>query len=197
MNIIDFNETRTTEQVFKSLLQLHEENFPAIAQSLNPPATEKEIERLEKLIGEQLPNEFHELYRLANGQQAVNQPFFHNGYEFMSISDIEANWKMMKELYDSQSGFREEGQAQGPIRDLWWHPKWIPFAFMISGDHYCIDLTPSKHGKSGQIIEFIHDDTYRNHLGFSLTDFLGEYDSGLRSQKYYMHPEWKIIVSDS
>jgi cell wall assembly regulator SMI1 len=78
---------------------------------------------------------------------------------------------------------------------LRWHPKWVPFAYMISGDHYCIDLHPAETGRVGQIIEFIHDDIPRRHLGYSIKDFLGEYETGLRNNKYFMHEEWGIIVS--
>jgi cell wall assembly regulator SMI1 len=191
---MNYQESREFEEVVSALISYHEQHFPEIAQSLNKPATDEELDELERVIQAKLPEEFRALYKVANGQQSTNRPLFHRGYEFMPIAYVIDTWKMMKELYDSEPLFREEAEnSQGAVRDLWWHPRWIPFGYMISGDHYCLDLYPSESGMEGQIIEFIHDDIPRRHLGWSINDFLGEYELGLREGRYFMHEEWSVI----
>jgi cell wall assembly regulator SMI1 len=194
-NIVTYNETREIKGVFEALVEYYKQNNPRIIESLNPPATDQDLERLEALVSAKLPDDFRALYKMANGQQNVNEPFFLYGYEFMSLRQIENTWQIMKETYDTHPDFQNEEEAQGPVRTLWWHPMWIPFADVESGDYYCLDLLPAASGKFGQIIQFTYDDIVRKHLGFSVTDFLGEYETGLNSGKYFMHPQWNIILA--
>ncbi len=194
-NVVTYSETREIKGVFDALLEFYKQNHPTILESLNPPATDQDLDHLEALVGAKLPGDFRALYKMANGQQNVNQPFFLQGYEFMSLRQIENTWQTMKETYDAHPDFQNEEEPQGPVRTLWWHPMWIPFADVESGDYYCLDLLPAASGKFGQVMQFAYDAILRKHLGFSITDFLGEYEAGLNSGKYFMHPQWNVIVS--
>ncbi|WP_196161784.1 SMI1/KNR4 family protein [Reinekea sp. G2M2-21] len=196
IEINTYEESRDIADTFGSIVSYYSEHYPEISASLNGPATETEISDLEALIGKELPSDFKALYRLANGQQDKNQPFFQNGYDFMPISAIRVNYEMMLDLYNSNSQFREVYGNSGAITDVWWKPDWIPFGYMISGDHYCIDMSPGPTGTEGQVIEFIHDDSIRYHKGLSINDFLGDLDIGLRSGKYFKHPEYEIITDE-
>jgi len=87
-NMTTYQESRAIEKVVADLIAYFDQEFPKIAESLNPPATDDQLGELEKVIGAKLPADFRTLYKIANGQEPVNEPFFHNGFEFMSIEHI-------------------------------------------------------------------------------------------------------------
>ncbi len=189
-----YEEPRPLAQTYADLITFLQEAHPELVADLNPPATDAQLDALEALIGQRLPEDFRQLYRLANGQRQGATPLFQEGYAFLSLDEVSENWLLMKSLYDDKQGFWENDTPQGAVKDRWWHPSWIPFALMISGDMYCIDLDPASGGQVGQVLELIHDDTGRAHLGFSLNDFLGSYEQGLREGTYWYHPEWDAFV---
>ena len=180
-------------EVFASIREYYREHHPSIEMSLRPGADEETILALENGIGFELPVEFKELYRLADGQEEVNHPFFPDGYDFMPIEFILSTWKMHNQINDESDP--PTRLPVGPVRDDWWQSEWIPFASMISGDFLCIDLAPGPGGSTGQVIEFIHDSPSRDRLSVNLTDFLGDLDEGLRNGSYRMDPKIGIIVS--
>lgn len=195
MNNKQNHESDKIEKYFESIVSFCQLNYPRIAYSLRPPASDAEIDDLELLVGTSLPEQFRQLYKLANGQ-VEDCALFPDGYELMPLDMIQSTWKMLKNMYDSQYQMRIEREEDGPVRNTWWHPLWIPFAFQVSGDHYCIDMNPSREGTQGQVIEFIHDDEPRPLLGASLAEFLKHFDYGIHSGKYLMHPEWGTFVAN-
>lgn len=187
-------ESEDIRQCFESIVNFCQFNYPKIAYSLRPPASDAELDELEELVGVELPGQFRQLYKLANGQ-TEDCALFPDGYELMPISTIQSTWKMLKNMYDSHYEMSLERDEDGPVRSIWWHPRWIPFAFQVSGDHYCLDMYPSSEGHVGQVIEFIHDDEPRPILGRSVGDFLRQFEQGIRSGEYLMHPEWGTFVA--
>jgi cell wall assembly regulator SMI1 len=190
---MDYRETRTFAKTVEDLQRFLEENYPKVAASFNGPASEEEILELEQLIGHKLPDDVRQLYKIANGQKDLSVPLFVGGYELLTLNRIAQTWQMLNDVYKKGPGW-EQSVPQGVVKNRWWHPKWIPFAYMVSGDHLCIDLDPAPGGQAGQVIEFIHDDTWRKHLGLSLNDFLGEFDQGLRKGKYALSKEYDVFV---
>ena len=190
-----YEEPRPLAQTFAALVAFFQEHHTNLVADLNPPATDEQLDALETLTGQRLPDDFRQLYKLANGQNKGETAFFPHGYTFMSLERISKTWIMTKKIYDEHPEFRRSGPPQGAVKDRWWHPSWIPFAQMLSGDRYCIDLDPAPGGQVGQVIEFIHDDTWRAHLGRSLNDYLGGYEKGLRAGTYVLHAEWGTFVS--
>lgn len=191
---MDYKEERPLSTVYNNIMNYHRDNHASIYSSIGKPASTIDISNLEKVIGVNLPNELLEVYQISEGQAFDADSFFYDSYTFMSSGRAADFWKVLNQVYASNQYIGTEGDSQGPVRNLWWHSKWIPFAENIAGDALCIDLIPAEGGHVGQIIEFIHDDTPRAHLGFRLVDFLGEYENGLRSGKYGMHSEWGVIV---
>jgi cell wall assembly regulator SMI1 len=192
-----YHEERSLVSVYESILDIHRNRHPKIFASMKASSSleaDSDVKALEALTKSEMPEEFVELYSLTNGQVFDSPPFFFGSYELMSLDRISEAWKMLNKVYLEGKFVRSEGEAQSKVKDLWWHPKWIPIAENFAGDMICVDLFPSDTGTHGQVIEFIHDDTPRKHLGNRIVDFLGEYEQGLRSGKYEMHPEWKVIV---
>lgn len=190
-----YKEKRTLQETFESLKLFYNNKYPEISGTLNTGASKEEIKELEEALKRTLPAEFKQLYLIANGQRNEDKPFFQNGYEFLNTKGIIYHWNVLNKIYNSETHFQEIESNSGAILETWWQPEWIPFAEMMNGDLYCIDLKSGESGRVGQIIEFIHDDYIRNHLGESLNDFLGELDFGLRSGSYFMNKEYGIITS--
>ena len=190
-----YEEPRPPAQTFAALIAFFREHHPDLVADLNPPATDKQLDALETLTGQRLPDDFRRLYKLANGQNEGATSFFLDGYKFLSLEEISQDWIMMKKLNAQRFGFWESDTPQGVVKDRWWLPSWIPFAQDITGSSYCIDLDPAPGGQVGQVIAFIHDDTWRAHLGRSLNDYLGDYEKGLRAGTYVYHAEWGVFTS--
>ena len=63
------------------------------------------------------------------------------------------NW-----LEPEHGGFDDSrARPEGPIRAVWWNPRWVPVTWDGGGDHLCIDLDPAPGGVPGQIIYFSHE----------------------------------------
>ena len=193
--VAPYEESRPLAQTFADLAALIEERHPSLQMGLNPPATKKQLDAFEELIGHRLPDDFRQLYRLADGQKPGTAPLFPEGYDFLSLEVISQEWAAMKEIYENKRFFWESDTPQGVVKNRSWHTAWIPFAQAITGDYYCIDLDPAPGGQIGQVIEFSHEDTVTPHLGFSLNDYLGHYEHRLRDGMYVYHDAWGAFVS--
>ncbi len=189
-----YQETRSTSEVFTLLLDYYRMHHPEIAESLNPPVDQMQLDKLEKLIGRKLPPDFRSLYLLADGQKEKTPPFFPDGYVFFSLTDLEIEWKALKDTHSARSDFHMGGMSPGRVRDYWWHPMWVPFAKTSYGDYLCLDLFPTKRGRIGQVIQFLQNSVERECLGLSVTDFLGEYETKLSSGEYYFNSEYGFFV---
>ena len=192
--VASYEEPRPLAQTFADLVAFIEERHPDLALGLNPPATKKQLDTLADLIGHPLPDDFRRLYRLANGQRGGETPFFPEGYDFLPLEAISHDWVMMKTIYDENQGFWQSNTPQGVVKARWWDPAWIPFAQDMTGASFCIDLDPAPGGQIGQVIDHFPEDTVRPHLAFSLNDYLGQYEHGLRTGAYLYHDEWGVFV---
>ena len=189
-----YTEDRSMGEVIESLVGYLKERNPDIVKKLNPAAEQPALDQFEKLVGRTLPQDFRVLYLTINGQDPESLPMLLNGYRLLSLEEIELNWRKLKNANATRADYRSEGDSSGPVRAFWWYPMWIPFAKTAYGDYYCFDLFPARGGKIGQIIEFRQDTVVRRHLGFSMSDFLGEYEKGLKSGKYSWDPEYSMFL---
>ena len=190
-----YTETRATGDVVESLIRYFQKNHPDVAGALRPPVSATALDQFETKVGRPLPQDFRVLYLSANGQKSGSLPVLLNGYELLSLEEIEIHWLRLKSSPINMAGAEMPSRrSRGPVRDFWWHPMWIPFAKTAQGDYYCLDLFPSRRGRIGQVIEFRKDDVLRRHKGFSVNDFLGEYESGLKSGRYSWNPDLKMFL---
>lgn len=192
-----YSETRPVSETFKSLISYYREHHPEIETTLRQPASDDKISETENVLNCEFPADFKAVYKIADGQTEQNIPLFQNGYEFMSLKYVCEQWTLLKNLYDSVSSNQTIYNDKNEILDTWWHPMWIPFGYTQWGNLMCLDLNPGKKGVKGQIIEFIHDDSPRYYFGSNINDFIGELDTGLKSGKYFMHPENEVITNES
>jgi cell wall assembly regulator SMI1 len=134
---------------------------PALFADLNPPASDADIQKLEKQLGVDLPTDFVEFLKVHDGQRCKAGWLFSDS-EFLSSQRILDEWSIWKDLLDSGDFGGTEPKPGTGIRPMWWSPKWIPFTYNGAGDHLCLDLDPSSGGRVGQIITLCHDDGVRN-----------------------------------
>lgn len=128
-------------------------NDPASLKTLQPGASEEEIEHTEGFLSVRFPDDFKASYRIHNGQEKFAQGLLHER-EFLSLERIRDDWKVWKDLLDDGELDGFTGEPYGSIRDAWWDPKWIPITHDGSGNHHCLDLNPAEGGQVGQVIDF-------------------------------------------
>ena len=167
---------------------------------VNAGASEADFAELEQTLGYALPEEFKELYRVANGETDIGSVFA--GEEWLSIERIIDEYNIWQELYQNGTFQEDDGTPYGcepeaGIKpDFWWNPKWISLTADGGGNGKMIDLDPSKEGKRGQIIQMWHDDADRSIEAESLKDFFEKYAQDLEKGLYVIHPDYGIILKE-
>jgi cell wall assembly regulator SMI1 len=86
---------------FRQLLDVQRSALSRPTGKLNDPISKDEIERIEKLIGEELPEAFVELYGLANGQSFDSQGVFF-GWQFCGSAEIIQSLEFSRSLIKSE-----------------------------------------------------------------------------------------------
>ena len=166
---------------------------------VNAGASEADFAELEQTLGYALPEEFKELYRVANGEADIYGVFA--GEEWLSIERIIDEYDIWQALHadgsfqnDDGSDFGCQPEDAGIKPDFWWNPKWIPLTADGSGNSKMIDLDPAEQGRVGQIIQMWHDDAAREKEAASLREFLQNYVRDLEAGLYVLDAEFSLIV---
>ena len=166
---------------------------------LNAGASEADFAELEQTLGYALPEEFKELYRVANGEADIDGVFA--GDEWLSIERIIDEYDIWQALHadvsfqnDDDSDFGCQPEDAGIKPDFWWNPKWIPLTADGSGNSKMIDLDPSEQGTAGQIIQMWHDDAAREKVADSLREFLQNYVRDLEAGLYVLDADYGVIL---
>ena len=115
--VVTYEEPRPLAQTFADLAAFIQEHHPDLIADLNPPATDEQLDTLETLIGQRLPEDFRQLYRLANGQDGLETPLFPNGYQFMTLDEIGSEWTAMKRISSNPMLFWEDDTPQGAVKN--------------------------------------------------------------------------------
>lgn len=165
--------------------------IPELQAKLNA-STEKtmwELDKIEQLCGQKLPESFRSLYAQFDGE-SDERPGIFIGMSWMSAVSILQNMKTMQEIgkdYD-EVDFKIISFPPNEIREEAWVNGWIPFAQGGGGTHFMIDLSPEKHGRIGQIITWDRDDQASYVVAESLADFfsmvLGHFQNGNCQWRY-------------
>ena len=166
---------------------------------VNAGASEADFAELEQTLGYALPEEFKELYRVANGEADIYGVFA--GEERLSIERIIDEYDIWQALHadgsfqnDDGSDFGCQPEDAGIKPDFWWNPKWIPLTADGSGNSKMIDLDPAEQGRVGQIIQMWHDDAAREKEAASLREFLQNYVRDLEAGLYVLDAEFSLIL---
>lgn len=160
---------------------------------LNAGASEADFAELEQTLGYALPEEFKELYRVANGETDIDGVFA--GEEWLSIERIIDEYNVWNQLYQEDDGSDFGCEPEAGIKpDFWWNPKWIPLTADGGGNSKMIDLDPAEQGRVGQIIQMWHDDAAREKEAASLREFLQNYVRDLEAGLYVLDADYGVIL---
>ena len=167
--------------------------------ALNAGAAEADFARLEAVLGYALPEEFKELYRVADGESGTAGVLADE--EWLSIERIIEEYGVWKNLLDDGMFADDDGtpydcepENTAIKGDLWWNPKWIPLTADACGNGKMIDMDPTEHGTAGQIIQMWHDDAVRSKEADSLRGFLTQYAQDLEDGKYVLDTEYGLVL---
>ncbi|MDQ1833183.1 SMI1/KNR4 family protein [Massilia scottii] len=175
-----------------SLQTCIESHFPGMAASLNPGASDADMDAFERAIGASLPSSVRALYRWHNGQAGdtghdVIGLFF--GLPFLTLDESLRHWKEGTDFLDDMTAVERTAASsqycclpRGTVRQCAASKAWIPLADDAGGAYLGIDLDPDAAGSMGQVISFGGREFTRVQAGASLEQFLerllGLYENG-------------------
>jgi cell wall assembly regulator SMI1 len=186
-------KTHSIEELWTRLETWLDANAPALVPTLQPGASEAEIQQTEAFLCVQFPDDFKASYRIHNGQENYADGLLY-GREFLSLERIRDEWKVWKELLDGGDFEGSKSQPSGPIRDDWWNAQWIPITYDGSGNHDCLDLNPAEGGHIGQVIDFWHDESSREIKASSFTAWLATFVEGCENGTYVYSEKYGIVI---
>jgi cell wall assembly regulator SMI1 len=169
------------------------QHLPAVAASLNPGATDAQLDHLASVIGVPLPEDYRALYKWHNGQKDVDKLFTGPWYGlgFPSLDQVEqilAFW--MPYADDQWSELNELVVSVEPdvVKPLYANRRWVPFA--QAGNNYLgIDLDPDVRGVRGQVINFGRDEDLKRVVARNVAAFVQWFVSQLHAGNFNIRQE--------
>lgn len=151
-------------------------NAPEGNPGLRAGASVEEINAAEKMLGIELPSDVRSSYEIHNGS---TNALFPMGYYLLSLEEIVDEHDVWCGLLSADELPQSNPESVGPIKQVWWSPRWIPITHSGGGDHDCIDLEPAVGGAAGQIIVFDHERGPRRVSATNFTTWLQEFSNSL------------------
>lgn len=151
---------------------------PALAASLDGPATPDAVAEVEEVLGRPLPADYRAFLARHDGQRFVPvdaehgtlAPLF-NGLDLLSVRLAAGEYETMLDEWDDEGP--GDIVALGPVRPLYKHALWWPITCLFGASQYhCIDLDPAPGGAVGQVIFVADDDEQRRVVAPSFAAFL-------------------------
>lgn len=183
------NNAPPIAESFARILRWADAHLPLLRQSLRPPASEGDLQSFEALLGQTLPQDVRELYRLADGQipfqfgQTPYYPGLFVSLPFNPLETVTRHWRQAREL-EAEFNSDEFLSSFPPdaIKIIDSNRGWIPISDDAGGNHIAIDLDPGPAGNFGQVIITGTDEQERVRVASSLSAFLhwaaGEFEAG-------------------
>ncbi|MFA0962340.1 SMI1/KNR4 family protein [Roseivirga sp. BDSF3-8] len=166
-------------------------NAPHLTGTLNAPASEEDINALEKILGESLPMAYAGFLKIHNGQDRDGEGLI-DAEELLRILE---EWTVWKELLDKGDFNGTQAAPDAGVKASWWNVKWIPITYDGSGNHYCLDLDPATGGRRGQVIRVWHDSAERELIADSFQEWISGYVRGLERGRYVYSEDWSGIIN--
>ncbi|WP_428026756.1 SMI1/KNR4 family protein [Arcobacter sp.] len=172
--------------MLEKIKALLDEKASKISDSLQSPASETSIQKLEQLIDKKLPDDFIKLYKEHNGLNPDKLVNFAYGIPFIpiekSISHIE--------LYKTQATNDILKYADSEIKtDYIFNHNRIPIGDDCGTTYLCIDLDPSAEGLIGQIILIDYEYNIAIKLHDSISEYLQQFEADLINNKYSLQED--------
>ena len=167
-------------------------NSPDKLSLLQKGATEAQINELELIIGEKLPDDFIQFYKIHNGQKPYTNEII-SYKEILCLDRIAEELTLQREFIKDTSWIDDipnmtidglKGIPDKGIKDNYFNPLWIPFIADGFGDFLCIDLDPTAEGKRGQVIWFYHDNPKTELVAESFSEWLSQFVEQLENGEF-------------
>jgi len=138
-----------TDPVWREIVEQVQGVSADIFATLNPPATEAEIEALEQRVGVAVPQAFKDYLATVNGQNEAGAEYPLVGYRRLyGVAEIIEQMDLLESLFDATE---VAAGAENKIRQLLWSLRWVPFASFEGYDALIMDLDPPGNGVYGQV----------------------------------------------
>lgn len=142
----------------------------------NPPASEAQIDRLEALVGLELPQSFRQLYRWHDGENDDRWGHIY-GLPLLPLQQVARDWTDWKRVLAGFGGNRYPvpgaGWPLGAVDPAYVNPRRIPLTADGSGNNIGLDFDPWPGGRFGQVIIYGRNEDVKVVLAESLGGFLG------------------------
>lgn len=153
--------------------------------AFNPPATDLELDELQREVGLTLPKSYRQLYRWHNGDKDWICGHIY-GLPILPLHDVVDQWRAwVQVLEDPFKGNRYEvpgaGWPVGAVDPAYINPRWLPLTHDAGGNHIGLDFDPWPNGRVGQVILFGRDEDVKVVVAESLGKFL-DWITGLLEQ---------------
>ncbi len=182
-------------QIFKSELSKYEHK---LLETLNPPATDAEIEQAEKDMGLKLPDKVRALYKVHNGQ---DEGGLFAGLTFLSLKEAVTEWQDWEALADENyTSLDNNIISVSPhyIQEVYASKFYFPIATDRSGNNLVIDLAPASKGTIGQVINAGAEEDARYVIANDIDDFLILLTSQVKSNNIILDEQsWYLKDSKS
>ena len=155
---------------------------PTVLPTLNGPATDGDIERLESTIGHTIPNDLRASLELHNGQDDPSRlQLLCEAGILLSIDRMLEVWEMMTKInHDLDDQISDCSGVE------WWNPAYLPISDS-EGDHLCINLLADDFG---EVLWHVHDNGIEHHVFPSYTDWLQHVASILTEKRFAIDGEF-------
>jgi cell wall assembly regulator SMI1 len=151
-------------------------NLPPDRYVFNPPATDAQVDALQRLVGVDLPRSYRALYHWHNGENDDRWGHFY-GLPLLPLDQAASEWLAWKRILAEFGGnrymVRGAGWPAGAVDPAYINPAWLPLTADGSGNHIGLDFDPWPGGRMGQVILFGRDEEVKVVIADSLGKFLG------------------------
>jgi cell wall assembly regulator SMI1 len=173
------------QKTWKEIMAYIGEVSQPIYQTINPPATQQEIDELETALSVMFPDSFKDYLFSMNGQKSTDFPLL--GYNcFLSTDDILKTWRMMNGLFENE---KIDWRLEDKMKSVIWDKGWIPFTDWESTTRLVLDLAPGKNGSLGQIFQYPDSMDYQEIIANSFDEFTEEILKRLKMQRYSINSD--------
>ncbi len=158
--------------------------------SLNKPASDTAISRLNAMLEKELPEDFISLYKTYNGMNdEENMGNFFYALPFLSIDDIIAE----KEFSISQSKDIPPIPLKHFDKEIdgtnFYNPNWVALCFDGSRSYLRLDLSPSEIGTYGQVIFVDGEYNVALFIANSITEMIEKFANDIDQGLYTLNEE--------
>ena len=130
-------------------LERHFDTIEGAAQELNSPATQDELNAVERELGVDFPDDFRQLYLWHDGEKG--DIFLFDSYRMYPLSEVmEVNLAWRKSMRREE---KRDADDSGVFKDCTANEKWIAFGDNGGNSILLLDLDPGREGVYGQILE--------------------------------------------